>query len=381
MKRACFQVLTVLLCAAFILSGCTARADMGGNAAREFTTPAVTEPVTSARTRRTTAETVETTAETTAVTTTATAVETTAVTTTTASVTTTAATAETSASEQGEENNVFLLLDYSPYSEAVRNDRLRSEILEGFSGISEHISDSLPNGMSYNTATLKILRSDDSGCDIAVRCSGGGEEYTRYFALEKGSGGWKSTASMLQTYLPKHRLCEDVMNGNTKRYNAILSGTSIVRRASGEPFTITRKGVGYTRIERLVSIDDMREAFREGFAPALAEKYIEKYVDGVYYEEEGRLYRRTSEPRYYLPSYLTSPEKLSIDILSVTKDLWVDVAVPVTWTDSVRNESFVSTLKIKIKFKDYSFDYRNLADAKIQSEIPIRQIEEKTDER
>ena len=171
----------------------------------------------------------------------------------------------------------------------------------------------------------------------------------------------------------------------TQKLNSILSGI-----LSSDAETITVNNETYTK-NNIVSISEMKNFFNETFSingfetvngfdgvkmtGELREKMIEKYITDVYYEQDGKVYRRNTAPKYYLPEII-----FSADTVNKIKDEWgtLDITsnntyftAEINFRDREKNiiSSDVSVYYSMTNYYENEYEYIYIA-----SELPLIEI-------
>ncbi len=188
---------------------------------------------------------------------------------------------------------------------------------------------------------------------------------------------------------------ENAQKMNEMLYNAVYLKTGKLNNILGgvpseDAETITVNNEIYTKND-IVSIKEMEQFFNETFAvksfdPAeiftgitigndLREELIKKYITDVYYEQDGKVYRRNSAPKYYIPEIIFSP-----DIVNKVTDTWGSQTI----------EPYNSYFTADVNFKDRDgniitsdisiyYSMKNYSESKyeyiyIASELPLIEI-------
>ena len=171
----------------------------------------------------------------------------------------------------------------------------------------------------------------------------------------------------------------------TQKLNSILSGIP-----SSDAETITVNNEIYTK-NNIVSIAEMKNFFNETFSingfetvtgfdgvkmtGELREKMIEKYITDVYYEQDGKVYRRNSAPKYYLPEIV-----FSADTVNKIKDEWgaLDIASNNTYFAAEINfrdrEGNIISSDVSIYYSMTNYSENEYEFIYIASELPLIEI-------
>ena len=174
--------------------------------------------------------------------------------------------------------------------------------------------------MRMSCKNFYVISYDGDSAEIITNgSSADGPYYVSLSLVRSEEYGWRLDSLSSEYYYLE--LCSAIYNGlylRTGKLNDILGGGSVPQN----PKTVTVNGEQYTERILDMSMEDMRNFFRDMFGKdaikfgengqwkeqyPLRDDYIQKYIDDVYFEQEGILYRRDSAPEMYLPQPIPDP--------------------------------------------------------------------------
>ena len=240
------------------------------------------------------------------------------------------------------------------------------------------------DGVMISIRCDDILLTECDGNTASAVVIGEGADYPPNLVsmkLEKSyEYGWRLDSIDYDNTYYKYEttLLYNAVTLRTEKLNKILGGGDVPENAD----TITVDGVEYTEASLDTDIEEMRRFFEDTFRDKgfdslgnddaeLCGKYIRTYIDDVYYEKDGKLYRRNNAPKWYLP-------ELQIDIYSSAEALYneeeISFAMQQPFYDSVTGESFSRRIAVSYS-NDFYDNHQECSFLYIASELPIRVLE------
>ena len=171
----------------------------------------------------------------------------------------------------------------------------------------------------------------------------------------------------------------------TEKLNNILGG---IPSPDGE--TITVNNETYTK-NNIISISEMENFFTETFSingfetvngfdrvkitDKLRDKMIKEYITDVYYEQDGKVYRKNSAPGYYLPEMVFSPDTVNkITGEWGTPDITSNNTYFAAETDFRDREGNIISSDISIYYSMTNYSENEYEFIYIASELPLIEI-------
>ena len=240
---------------------------------------------------------------------------------------------------------------------------------------------------------ITVLSYDENEAEIVSYGTGAAYPPRHMFmTLKKSDSGiWRRDKIEYKDYYEDEAtLLYNAVVLNTEKLNKILGGGTIPDNAE----TIELNGISYTETELNMTITEMEEFFRDIFFTygldetdqaysahidgLLLKKYLDTYIYNVYYEQGGKLFRRTDAPEWYLPELEIDPYSDEIS-WSVGGDMDLIFGENgggfFTWTQPFRDESGeVKNYQVTVgyKYAKDSYDYQHIY---IGKELPILERE------
>ncbi len=190
---------------------------------------------------------------------------------------------------------------------------------------------------------------------------------------------------------------ENAQKMNEMLYNAIYLKTEKLNNILGgipspDVETITVNNETYTK-NNIVSIKEMENFFNETFAlksfnppesfsgvtigDDLRNELIKKYITNVYYEQDGKVYRRNSAPRYYLPEIVFSPDtenKVKEGLRLSTSAINTDNSMFTAETEFRDREGNITSSDVSVYYSMTNYSENEYEFIYIASELPLIEI-------
>ncbi len=241
----------------------------------------------------------------------------------------------------------------------------------------------------YSHAELLAVKSYDGGTAEIVSMGnslGYPPVYHVFMALRKSvSGVWQIDKMELAEYNEiEAQMLYNVLALRQDALNDIFGGGTAPENAR----IIEIDGEKYSETDTGMTLDEMREFFTEMFrediyypddyfantknAVSLRQAYIKKYIDNVYTERDGKLYRKTDAPLWYLPEADTDPYSRNAESGNYGGRGYF--IIEQTFNDQYTGEEFTEKVTVFYLTNDYYMS-DTCKELYIASELPIRERE------
>ena len=236
---------------------------------------------------------------------------------------------------------------------------------------------------------ITVLSYDENEAEIVSYGTGAAYPPCHMFmALKKSdSGVWKLDKYDEKDYNENEAaFLYNAIALNTDTLNKILSGGTTPDNAEETEVNCNT----YIETELDMTIEEMEEFFRDIFFTynleityeededhingLLRNKYIREYIDSVYYEQDGKLFRKADAPRWYLPEIEIDPYAGGMKYVGGAMDLFDGSGEFFIWEQPFKDENgeiFTAEVTVCCKsiknFGGYEF-------VRIGGELPIREL-------
>ena len=235
--------------------------------------------------------------------------------------------------------------------------------------------------VSLYTNEMTVLSHDENSAEVVVLGYGAAyPPYHVFMTLKRSeNGSWRLDGAEYREYNETEaQILYNIVTLNADKLNMILEGGN----APDDPAVIESDGDTYTETDLDMTIAEMRDFFKdiffdytiddttEGYAvlldSSLLQKCLNKYIYDVYIEEDGKLFRKSDAPRWYLP-------ELEMDPYAAPEMQGGGIF---TWKQPFRTETGdIQNLKVTV-FCEYAADSYDYSHIYIGNALPILKHED-----